>query len=102
MSKVKKPPVKSVKLAETHDRLTLTATYATGGQFRFTVGRRGETLSWGGANPDPKVAGEEMKRFMEVAKFLPGEKNSERMLRLKSLAESVNSMSELAAALVKA
>lgn len=87
---------KSVKKSVTHDRLTVSATYITGGSFRFTVGRSGERLAWGGS-VDAEVARGEMDAFMKLAKFLPGESNGQRINRLHALAESVNSIAELVA-----
>jgi hypothetical protein len=94
-----KSKAKSVKLSVTHDRLTLTAQYATGGSFRFTLGRSGESLTWGGASSDPATNRLEMERFLINAQLESGETNQGRMERLKKLAESVNSMKELAAAI---
>ncbi len=79
-----------------HDRMSLAATYPTGGKFRFTIGRSGERLTWGGSS-DAATAREEMKKFMKVAKFQPGETNAQRLDRLEVMAEAVNSMAELVA-----
>lgn len=91
---MRKTKQKRVKLTIDHDRLTLVAEYATGGTFRFTIGRSGDRLTWGGANP--AEAQTEMARFMEVAACRAGETNADRMERLKTLAEGVQSMKELA------
>jgi hypothetical protein len=92
--KTKTKATKKVSVRETHDRLTLTANYPTGGMFRFTIGRSGETLTWGGA--DPAAAKAETRAFMKEAELRGGESNKTRVERLKALAESVDSMRELA------
>ncbi len=89
---------KSVRKTETHDRLSVRATYPTGGTFTFTIGRSGERLTWGGSN-DKKTAEGEMAKFMAWMKHRGDEKNGERMERLRVLAESVNSIGELVAKL---
>lgn len=89
---------KSVKKIVSHDRLTVAATYPTGGSFRFTVGRGGERLTWGGS-ADRAEAGREMKTFMRFAAFLPGETNGARIDRIASKAEAVGGIAELVASL---
>lgn len=91
-------PKKSVRKTETHDRLAVKATYASGGSFLFSIGRSGERLTWGGSN-DKATAKVEAAKFMAWVKHRDGENNGARMERVRVLAESVNSIAELVAKL---
>lgn len=85
---------KSVKLTSSHDRLSLVCKYTTGGSVRFTVGRSGDSLTWGGSS-DAAVARREMEAFMRFAELQTGESQGQRMERLRAVAESCDSIAEL-------
>jgi hypothetical protein len=86
--KIKK---KTVRVKITHDRLTVTAQYATGGSFRFTISRSGERLTWGGS-ANGRV---EMEKFMAFAAHRTGENNAAVCERIRVAAEAANSIAEL-------
>lgn len=93
MAKFKKKVTKKIG----HDSMYVTATYATGGNFRFSIGRNGERIGWAGSN-DPKVNAAQAKAFVVFAKHRDGENNGELLERIRVAASAANDMAELAAA----
>lgn len=89
---------KKISRKDTHDRLTLTAQYASGGSFRLTVGRNGERLTWGGS-PDREIAARQMNAMMQAIRLREGETYGTMIDRIKAIAESVDSIADLVAKL---
>lgn len=66
----------------THDTMTLSATFPTGGSFKYKVGRPGEKLELCFSNDDNVLAGE-TNSFMLWTKLYP--KNGDRFANLERL-----------------
>lgn len=100
MTRARKVPAATVvTLSETHDRLSVHARYPSGGEFRFSLTRSGERLTWGGS-ADTTTARGEMGKFMAFASRLGKQMNNgARMAEIKRVAESVNSITELVASI---
>jgi hypothetical protein len=81
---------KSVKMSETHDRLSVRGTFATGASFGLTISRSGERLSWAGDN-DPAVGEAQLRAFAAFCEARPGENNGARLRRVHDAAQRADS-----------
>ncbi len=76
------------------DRMSISAKFPSGANFRFFIGRSGEKLEIAFSN-DPQELKEQSKIFINWMKFREGEKNEERFNRLEELCKKCKSGKEL-------
>ncbi len=76
------------------DRMSISAKFPSGANFRFSIGRSGEKLELAFSN-DPAELKEQSRIFVNWIKFREGEKNEDRFNRLEGLCKKCKSGKEL-------
>ena len=83
-----------VKVSIRHDSLSISGKFKSGANFKFKIGRNGETLSLAFSN-DTNELKEQTKIFFEYLKFRGDETNLDRINRLEKLCDGCSSGKEL-------
>lgn len=83
-----------IKKSVGFDRMSISAKFPSGANFRFFIGRSGEKLELAFSN-DEKELNEQMKIFTAWMKYREGETNVERFNRLEELCKKCKSGKEL-------
>jgi hypothetical protein len=76
------------------DRMSISAKFPSGANFKFSIGRSGERLELAFSNNDSELK-EQIRIFMNWMKFRDGEKNADRFDRLEELCKKCQSGKEL-------
>lgn len=76
------------------DRMSISAKFPSGANFRFLIGRSGEKLELAFSNDSAELK-EQSKIFVNWMKFRTGEKNEDRFNRLEELCKKCKSGKEL-------
>lgn len=78
------------------DRMSISAKFPSGANFKFSIGRSGERLELAFSNDSAELK-EQSKIFVNWMKFRDGEKNEDRFNRLEELCKKCRSGKELIA-----
>lgn len=85
-----------VKIKKTigFDRMSISAKFPSGANFKYSIGRSGERLELAFSNDNSELK-EQTKIFMNWMKYRDGEKNADRFNRLEELCKKCKSGKEL-------